>query len=92
MVRVEEMLADTLENLGREELKKFKWKLQVGDGFTPIRKCRLDGADYLETVNVMVQTHNQQAVEVAQKILSKMGRLDLVEKLSKRCSEPQGKP
>nr|QUW45256.1 NACHT, LRR and PYD domains-containing protein 3 [Larimichthys crocea] len=90
MVRVEELLADTLENLGREELKKFKWKLQVGDGFTPIRKYRLDGADYLETVNVMVQTHNQQAVEVAQKILSKMGRLDLVEKLSKRCSEPQG--
>ncbi|KAG8005480.1 NLR family CARD domain-containing protein 3 [Nibea albiflora] len=90
MVTVEELLAETLEHLDHRELKTFKWKLQVLDGFTQITKSQLDKADLLDTVNVMVQTYNKQAVEVAQKVLRKMGRLDLVENLSKRRSELQG--
>ncbi|XP_045896423.1 NACHT, LRR and PYD domains-containing protein 3-like [Micropterus dolomieu] len=90
MVTINELLLETLENLGHKELKSFKWYLQmpeVHDGFTPIPKFQLDEADMLDTVNVMVQKYNQRAVEVAKMVLGKMSRNDLVQHLSNSSSE-----
>ncbi|XP_044042597.1 NACHT, LRR and PYD domains-containing protein 3-like [Siniperca chuatsi] len=93
MGTVKELLLETLENLGHEELKSFKWYLQlpeVHDGFSPIPKFQLDKADMLDTVNLMVQKYNQQAAEVAKKVLGKMSRNDLVQHLSNSSSELKG--
>nr|XP_033471042.1 NACHT, LRR and PYD domains-containing protein 3-like [Epinephelus lanceolatus] len=90
MATVQELLLKTLEELGKDELKSFhfhQWLPDVQDGFSPIPKFQLEGADRHDTVNVMVQKYNRQAVEVAEKILGRMGRNDLAQELSERSSE-----
>ncbi|XP_074481975.1 NACHT, LRR and PYD domains-containing protein 3-like [Sebastes fasciatus] len=90
MVTVKELLLETLEDLSKDNLKSFQFYLPEVHGFSPIPKCLLEDADRQDTVNVMVQKYNQQAVEVAMKILGKIGRNDLVQDLSKRTSELKG--
>ncbi|XP_026152524.1 NACHT, LRR and PYD domains-containing protein 3-like [Mastacembelus armatus] len=82
---VKELLLNTLEELGDEEFRKFKWCLQQPDileGSSAIPKSHLDKADRQETVDKMVQNHNQGSVEVMKTMLKKINRNDLVEKLS----------
>lgn len=94
MKTVEELLLETLQDLDNEELKTFKWYLnlpEICDGFAPIPKFLLEKTSRPETVSVMVQKYNQQVVEVAQKVLHKMSRNDLVQRLSNSSSELKGK-
>lgn len=80
-----DMLLMTLEELGDDEFRSFKWFLQQPDileGLSFIPKSHLDKADRQETVDKMVQNYNQQSVEVMKETLRKISRNDLVEKLS----------
>ncbi|XP_063761303.1 NACHT, LRR and PYD domains-containing protein 3-like [Eleginops maclovinus] len=89
MATVRVLLLETLENLLQQELKSFQFRLlnDVPDGFLPIPKFCLEDADRHDTVNVMVQKYNQQAVELARKILGNIGRNDLAQKLAQKSSE-----
>lgn len=69
-------LKDTLENFDSQELKYFHWHLlnadESNDGFKSIKKCRLEHADRLDTVDLMVQIYTSKTREVTEKILQKM--------------------
>ncbi|XP_071388902.1 NLR family CARD domain-containing protein 3-like [Centroberyx affinis] len=87
-----ELLLGTLEDLGDEEFKKFKWFLQQADileGLPAIPKSRLEKADRQDTVDQMVQTYNQHSLEVTKKVLMKINRNDLVQSLSNTSSAPK---
>lgn len=84
MVTVIELL-ETLEDLTDKELKTFKWYLQQPDflkNLVTIPKSQLENADRPDTVDVMVQTYSHLCVEVAKRVLKRMRRNDLVERLS----------
>uniref|UniRef100_A0A3Q0QX50 Caspase family p20 domain-containing protein n=1 Tax=Amphilophus citrinellus TaxID=61819 RepID=A0A3Q0QX50_AMPCI len=62
-------------------LKYFQWCLQnvseSRDGFKPIKKSRLEKADRLDTVDLMVQMYNTKTAEVTEKILKKIKRIEV---------------
>ncbi|XP_062239366.1 NACHT, LRR and PYD domains-containing protein 3-like [Platichthys flesus] len=92
MVTVEDLLLKTLEMLERDDFKAFKWHLQqekpeVYSGFGPIPRYKLEEADRMETVTLMVQTYSHHAVELVETVLGKMSMYDLAQKLSDRSSE-----
>lgn len=68
---VPSQLLEMLQNLGEEELKLFHFYLQNEpvDHFPTIRKSRLENADRIKTVNVMIQTFSDDALEVARSII-----------------------
>lgn len=94
MVTPKEVLLGTLEDLGDEDFKKFKWFLQQSeflDDFSVIRKSRLENADRVDTVDQMVQTYCINTIKVTRMVLGKLNRNDLVDNLSNSISEPTGK-
>ncbi|XP_041840634.1 interferon-induced very large GTPase 1-like [Melanotaenia boesemani] len=72
-------LVETLEDLDTKELKYFHWYLQNADesvdGFSSIRKSRLEHADRLDTVDLMVQMYTTTTREVTEKILTKLNSI-----------------
>ncbi|XP_039681903.1 protein NLRC3-like isoform X2 [Perca fluviatilis] len=52
-------------------------------------KSRLENADRLDAVDLMLQTYSHQCVDVTNKVLKKMRRNDLVEGLSNTDPEPE---
>ncbi|XP_029985021.1 NACHT, LRR and PYD domains-containing protein 12-like [Sphaeramia orbicularis] len=86
------ILSDTLENLGAEDFRLFKWHLQQRDfqgNFIPISICQLEGADKTETLDQMLKTYSIYTVKVARIVLVQMNRNDHADKLSKISFEPQ---
>uniref|UniRef100_A0A668A346 Pyrin domain-containing protein n=1 Tax=Myripristis murdjan TaxID=586833 RepID=A0A668A346_9TELE len=78
-------LLSVLEDLGKEDLKGFQWFLQNAEIMSPfpaIPKSKLETADRMDTVDLMVQTYGKDPVEVTKKVLSKMNKNDLVQRLS----------
>ncbi|XP_007540653.1 uncharacterized protein LOC103129468 isoform X2 [Poecilia formosa] len=73
---IKQWLKEHLEDLDSREMKYFHWYLQTADkskdGFKPIKKCRLEHADRLDTVDLMVQIYTNTTKMVAQKIFKKM--------------------
>ncbi|XP_071756684.2 NACHT, LRR and PYD domains-containing protein 3-like [Centroberyx gerrardi] len=87
-----ELLLKTLEDLGDEDFKSFKWFLQQADileGSPAIPKSRLEKADRQDTVDQMVQTYSENLLEVTKKVLMKINRNDLVQTLSNTSSGPR---
>lgn len=86
MAKLNESLWNTLENLTKEELKKFQWFLKqdgIMEGFSGIPEARLEKADRQDTVDRMVQKYGgPNALLVTIKILEKISRNDLVQRLS----------
>lgn len=80
-----EDLLDILQDLTNEELQSFNWFLQQPgclEGHAPIKKCRLQKENRLETVTVMEQSYEiPVAVQVTWNILGKIDRKDLQQKL-----------
>ncbi|XP_053193805.1 NACHT, LRR and PYD domains-containing protein 3-like [Scomber japonicus] len=90
MTAVTEVLLETLDDLGDEEFKIFKWFLQqaeILEDFPAIRKSRLEKADRLDTLDLILQTYREQSVEVIKKVLKKINRNDLVQSLPSISSE-----
>lgn len=89
-----ELLLRTLEELGDEEFSDFKWYLEQPhnlDGLPFIPKSHLENVKRTETVDKIVQTYNQQSLEVVKKTLTKISRNDLTERLSTISTTAQGK-
>lgn len=107
MTSLKEKLWITLEDLRGEEFKEFKWILQQADimhTIVPhlevhpaIPVTRLEGADRQDTVVQMVQIYGPHgALEVTRKVLMKIKRNDLVQRLQNltsttRCTIWEGK-
>ncbi|XP_051237200.1 NACHT, LRR and PYD domains-containing protein 12 isoform X2 [Dicentrarchus labrax] len=87
-------LLNTLEDLRADEFKAFKWYLRQPDileGYSTIRVSKLEWAERLDTVDVMVNTYKLHgALKVTMKVLQKMSRGDLVQSLSDTSSGPEG--
>ncbi|GLD56896.1 uncharacterized protein AKAME5_000918500, partial [Lates japonicus] len=91
MTTLTEVLLRTLEDLGAEDLKKFKWHLwQKGvlEGFPGIRKSRLENADREDTVDLMVQTYCINTIKVTKMVLVKINQNDLLDNFTDTISEP----
>uniref|UniRef100_UPI003AAAD606 protein NLRC3-like isoform X1 n=1 Tax=Centroberyx gerrardi TaxID=166262 RepID=UPI003AAAD606 len=87
--KTKRLLIKTLEDLGDEDFKKFKWELQQDDileGLPAIPKSRLENADRRDTVDQMVQTYNKNTLEVTKKVLMRINRNDLEQSLSNSSS------
>ena len=87
-----DVLLRTLENLGGEEFKKFKWHLEEEvQGLPGIPESRLEKADRIDTVRLMLQHYDKNTIKVTRDVLKKIPRNDLEEKLSKFPSDPEGR-
>ncbi|XP_042281636.1 uncharacterized protein LOC121906694 isoform X1 [Thunnus maccoyii] len=87
-MKMDEVLLNVLQGLGKEDFKTFKWHLQKGD--SPIPKSKLEKADETDTVDLMVQKYESSgAVDVAKEVLKKINRNDLVQRLSNSSTEPK---
>ncbi|XP_029995969.1 NACHT, LRR and PYD domains-containing protein 3-like [Sphaeramia orbicularis] len=78
-------LLDTLEDLTEGDFKKFKWFLQqaeILEGFPAVPKSQLENADRLDTVDQILDTYQDHAVEVIIKVLKKINKNDLVKRLT----------
>ncbi|XP_075961286.1 protein NLRC3-like [Anarhichas minor] len=86
-----EVLLDTLEKLGADQFKKFKWFLEeVLEDFPAIPKSRLENADRMDTVDQMVNNYGiDNIIKVTRIVLVKIGENDLEKSLSKTRSEPK---
>ncbi|XP_051245163.1 uncharacterized protein LOC127357039 [Dicentrarchus labrax] len=91
--RTSEDLLNTLEELAADEFRDFKWYLRRPDileGYQPIKRSKLEGAERRDTVDLMVNTYTPHgALKVTMKILKKIPRNDLVQSLSDTCSGPE---
>ncbi|XP_070705095.1 NLR family CARD domain-containing protein 3-like [Pempheris klunzingeri] len=91
MATPQQVLLGTLEDLGAEDFKKFKWYLQqkgVLEGFSPIPKSRLEDADRMDTVDQMVKTYCINTIKVTRMVLILMNQNDLLKNLPNTISEP----
>ncbi|XP_005753680.1 NACHT, LRR and PYD domains-containing protein 12-like isoform X2 [Pundamilia nyererei] len=91
MATHKEVLLQTLEDLGGDDFKKFKWILcQKGamEGFPSIPTSRLENADRLDTVDQMFQTYSTNTVKVTKMALVKIDKNDLLKNLKDITSEP----
>uniref|UniRef100_A0A672ZXZ1 Pyrin domain-containing protein n=1 Tax=Sphaeramia orbicularis TaxID=375764 RepID=A0A672ZXZ1_9TELE len=86
-------LLDTLEDLTEGDFKKFKWFLQqaeILEGFPAVPKSQLENADRLDTVDQILDTYQDHAVEVIIKVLKKINKNDLVKRLTNVNSASKG--
>ncbi|XP_010862889.2 caspase-8 isoform X1 [Esox lucius] len=91
------LLLNTLEDLANDDLKRFQWflKQDMVHGFPPIPRSRLEKADRLDTVDVMVTTYDRDgAVKITLEILKRISQNYLAEQLEneifqKHRSDPE---
>eukprot|EP00064_Thunnus_orientalis_P021241 superscaffoldBa00006323_g21399 len=83
MTSVKKKILETLEELSFGEIKVFKWfLLQMKD----LPQSRIERADRMDLVDLMVNIYSQQSVKVTREVLKKMNRMDLVQRLSDTSS------
>ncbi|XP_038260134.1 apoptosis-associated speck-like protein containing a CARD isoform X2 [Dermochelys coriacea] len=84
---VRDHLVDTLEELGQDELKRFKAKLNafpVKEGYSNIPRGRLEKADVLDVCDKLISYYREEyAVEVTVKLLTDINERDLADRLCK---------
>ncbi|XP_071325372.1 uncharacterized protein [Trachinotus anak] len=91
---VQEKLLETLEDLSHEEFKIFKWFLQQTEtmsGLPGIPKSRMEMAQRVDVLDLMVQAYGEESVEVTREVLMKINRIDLEQRLSEISSGPRVK-
>ena len=77
-------LLGILEDLSEEEFRKFQWFLQQAEDlkeFPAIPRCKLENADRMTTVSELIETYSKNAVEVTIKVLKKIRKNDLMQRL-----------
>lgn len=85
-MQVSLLIVDTLDELGTEEFKRFRWNLtqQVLAGCEPIRKGYIENADRQDTVSKMIESYGEEmAVNVTAEILKRMNHNNTALKLKK---------
>lgn len=79
---IKQLLAETLEDLSKENLDKFVFQLLDRRQEPQVRRCRVEGKSRLEIVDVLVSTFTEdQAVHVTEEILRSIGCNQQAEKL-----------
>ncbi|XP_059214987.1 NACHT, LRR and PYD domains-containing protein 12-like [Centropristis striata] len=70
-----EEILSILEDLGAEDFEKFKWFLQgkLG-GIQAIPKSRLENANRIKTVDRMIETYGEKAIDVARTVKEKINQ------------------
>ncbi|XP_048067059.1 NACHT, LRR and PYD domains-containing protein 12-like [Megalobrama amblycephala] len=87
MATVLELLQDILEDLERDNLKKFRSLLKQ-DG--PLRAGKLENADATDIVDIMMECFGaEEAVKITLNILRKMKQNQLAEELQSKYTEVQ---
>ncbi|XP_029986252.1 protein NLRC3-like [Sphaeramia orbicularis] len=81
MAALKESLLKILKHLIHDEFKEFKWFLTIEELSIPVSK--LENAEQMDTVDLIVQTYSTNTQRVTVRVLEKMDRTDLVQKLSK---------
>ncbi|XP_044199518.1 NACHT, LRR and PYD domains-containing protein 14-like [Thunnus albacares] len=93
MEKLKEDLWKTLQELKEDEFKNFKWFLKEDDileGFKGIPVAQLEKAGREETVDLMVHKHQDHgALQLTKKVLEKISRKDLVQRLQNSPSGPK---
>ncbi|TMS23885.1 NACHT, LRR and PYD domains-containing protein 6 [Larimichthys crocea] len=85
-MQVSLLIIDTLDELGTEEFKRFRWNLTqpVLAGCEPIRKGHIENADRQDTVSKMIESYGEEmAVNVTAEILKRMSHNNTALKLKK---------
>uniref|UniRef100_A0A3Q3SPT2 Pyrin domain-containing protein n=1 Tax=Mastacembelus armatus TaxID=205130 RepID=A0A3Q3SPT2_9TELE len=94
MTKIKEDLWNTLEDLTHEQLKQFQWFLKqenILEGFSAIPEARLERADRQDTVDRMVEKYGcTAALQMSIRILEKISRNDLAERLSSNSLQVKG--
>ncbi|XP_042346596.1 uncharacterized protein LOC121946190 isoform X2 [Plectropomus leopardus] len=90
-VTAEKVLVETLNDLSSEELDEFKLLTELEKDFPPILRRQLKVANTHDTVELLLETFSDKCVELAQTVLRKMNRTDLVQRLSDSSSGTKGK-
>ncbi|XP_051240842.1 caspase b-like [Dicentrarchus labrax] len=88
-MQVSLLILDTLDELGADEFKRFRWNLtqEVLAGCQPIRKGHLENADRQDTVSKMIDSYGEEsAVNVTVEILKRMNHNNAAEKLKRTYS------
>lgn len=88
-----EMLLKILDELGEEELERFKFflKCERTKDSSTIPKRKLENTRTWDIVDLMIQAFPlPEAVEVTKRVLTKIPRNDLVKTLSDSSSGPKG--
>uniref|UniRef100_A0A673AUG1 CARD domain-containing protein n=1 Tax=Sphaeramia orbicularis TaxID=375764 RepID=A0A673AUG1_9TELE len=86
---MERILQDFLDSLTQDQFDEFKQHLKDRDVF--MRESNLETASRRKTVKIMFQMCGaSRAMEETRRVLNKMGRTDLVQRLSKLCSTLEG--
>ncbi|XP_052417729.1 NACHT, LRR and PYD domains-containing protein 12-like isoform X1 [Carassius gibelio] len=90
MEDAEVLLLKSLEELGKEDLKKFQWYLKKQDR---ISACEMEDADRLKTVDKLVVCFGpEEAVKITVSILKKIGMNDLAEQLENKHKQADKSP
>ncbi|XP_051812731.1 uncharacterized protein LOC110968873 isoform X4 [Acanthochromis polyacanthus] len=76
------LLVGTLNQLSPEDFDKFKLLVGEEEGVPVIWRSRLKAANAQDVVELMVETYSRECVEATTKVLMKMSRTDLVQRLS----------
>ncbi|ROL53946.1 Apoptosis-associated speck-like protein containing a CARD [Anabarilius grahami] len=88
MASVKDLLKNSLNDLGDDELKAFKWELE--NGYEGIKKSDVENADRLDTVDKMVACFGaEEAVKNTVDILKNIKRNDLAEQLENKHKQDQ---
>uniref|UniRef100_A0A3B5MS51 Pyrin domain-containing protein n=1 Tax=Xiphophorus couchianus TaxID=32473 RepID=A0A3B5MS51_9TELE len=85
-----EKLAGILDDIADHEFDNFKWHLkrEIWNGIDPIKTSKLERAERLDIVDLMVQKYQVAgAITVTMIIMEKIKRNDLVKKLSEPSPE-----
>ncbi|XP_039974219.1 uncharacterized protein LOC120784446 isoform X2 [Xiphias gladius] len=91
MAAVKRLLLKTLDNLGKGEFEKFlKW-IVPNIGQEDISRMLNKSADRENTVDLMVENHGRQCVEVIREGLKDLKTIDLVQKFSETSPGPKEK-
>ncbi|CAI5660094.1 unnamed protein product [Oreochromis niloticus] len=87
-----EILLGTLEDLGRDDFKKFKWHLKNNgcvEGLPAIPESKLENAERTDIVDLMFDAYSINTFEVTKNLLGSINRNDLLENLNNTIPEPK---
>ncbi|XP_034730276.1 apoptosis-associated speck-like protein containing a CARD [Etheostoma cragini] len=76
------ILFETLNDLSSEELHTFNSLFELENGFPLSQRGLLEMANTKVIVELMVETYSHECVELTKKVLKRMNRTDLVQRLS----------
>lgn len=85
-----EQLVETLNQLSPEDFSEFKSRVEAENAPSPATRRRLKAANTQDVVELMQKMLGGGNLEATRRVLMKMGRTDLVQRLSRMDSGAKG--